>query len=74
MNTVTHTKSSHLYESVPDDKNGSGGFVVRGSEDHSDFSVLPGLQQQTQDTFSCHVLHTLTSLHANAQRREEKGM
>lgn len=29
---------------APDDEEGCGGFVIRGSEDHSDFPGLPGLQ------------------------------
>lgn len=46
--------------------------MFRGSEDHSDLSGLPGLQQQTQDTLSCYVLHVLTRLDINTQRRGEK--
>lgn len=38
--------------SSPDDQDGSGGFVVGGSEHDSDGSGFPGLQQQTQDTSS----------------------
>lgn len=60
--------SSYSYESVPDDENGSGGFVFRGSKDHSDFPGLPGLQQQTQDTLSRYVLHILTRLYTNTQK------
>lgn len=39
--------------------------MVRGSKDHSNFSGLPGLQQQSQDTSTCYVLHILTRLHTD---------
>ena len=57
------------YTSVPDDENGSGGFVVGGSKYHSNFSGLQGLQQQTQHTFSCFLL-ILTFLLAHTGIRE----
>lgn len=69
---LKRSHSSCYYESVPDDENGSGGFVVSGSIDHSNFSGLPGLQQQTQDTSSCYVLLILTCLHTNTQEEEKK--
>lgn len=54
LSTLTMTR-------VPDDEDGSGGFVIRGGEDHGNFPGFPGLQQQTQDTLSHHVV--LASLH-----------
>lgn len=43
----TQSNPLHYYQWIPDDKNGGGGFVFRGSKNHSNFSGLPGLQQQT---------------------------
>lgn len=40
---------------IPDNKNSGGGFVFRGGEDHRHFSDLPGLQQQTKNSFSFNV-------------------
>lgn len=47
---------------APDDEDGCGEFVIRGREDHSNFPAFPGLQQQTQDPLSHHVLLNLTIL------------
>jgi len=65
--------SSYWYESVPDDENGGGGFVFRGREDDSDFSGLPGLQQQTQDTLSRDGLHVFTRLHTHTHTHTKRG-
>lgn len=46
--------------------------MFRGSKDHSNFSGLPGLQQQTQDTLPCYVLHVPTRLHANRGGRGKR--
>lgn len=57
---------------VPDDEDGCGGFVIRGSEDHSNFPGFPGLQEQTQDTLSHHVLLILASLLKNIYQENKR--
>lgn len=54
---------------VPDEEDGGGGFVIRGSKDHSDLPGFPGLQQQAQDTLSHRVLLMLTSLLKHMSRK-----
>lgn len=61
-----------MMASVPDDEDGCGGFVIRGSEDHSNLPGLPGLQQQTQDTLSHQFLLVLTSLHKNVYEENKQ--
>lgn len=72
MKLFTIVKHPTNCESVPDDENGSGGFVFRGGKDHSNFSGLPGLQQETQDTVSCYVTHILSSLYTNTKEQGGK--
>lgn len=46
--------------------------MIRGSEDHSNFPGFPGLQQQTQDTLSHHVLFIFASLLKNIYRENKR--